>query len=78
MSNYKFKAGDSIRVVTESYGDKAPFNTIGTVVYVQKNAPFPYYVKLDGYESSLWEESFDGVNTGGTFLFGQDEVEAVW
>lgn len=78
MNDYKFKAGDRIRVVIEIYGDDAPLNNIGTVVYVYNKKPWPYYVKLDGYESSLQVESLNGVDIGGTFPFGEDEVEAVW
>ena len=71
MSDYKFKVGDKVKLISDCYKSRdLPAGTLGVVKALHAPfVPWPYYVEYEGYT---------GLDQGTIISFGGADVSGLW
>lgn len=81
MSDYKFKVGDKVKLISDCYESRDLHAGIIGVVKVLHDTfvPWPYYVDYEGYEglNQGTTKADDGADVSGLWPHSADELEYV-
>lgn len=81
MSDYKFKIGDKVKLISDCYeSSNLPAGIIGVVKALHDPfVPWPYYIEYEGHDGLIQgtTKDNDGADVSGLWPHSADELEYV-